>query len=53
MSELNEGNKINLDVIKSPPSYDYLPSYMRSANSLIHVKEKISKVSWEVEGKQV
>jgi hypothetical protein len=53
MSELNEGNRINLDVLNNPQSYDYLPSYMRSANSLLQVREKISKLSWEVEGEQV
>ncbi len=54
MTELNEGSKILLEVKSITEPYGFMiPAYMRNANSLFQVKEKIAKVSWEKEGEQV
>lgn len=54
MSDSIEENKIILEAKSRVQPYGYfIPSQIQNANSLLKLKEEITKLSWEAEGEKV
>ncbi len=45
--------KIKLDDFSKPSFNQLIPSFMRNANVMYQIKQKIDAISWDIEGELV